>query len=311
MFFRFLKRPICRSVCDFNLGTHSWKRPLVSTSARAQLRRTSWRSVDTSGGISNFDRTHLKRSDFVDISRELRFRAPIHIGKNEIVHVQLLYYRHKGVQSVFPLRTEGFFYFHRPEGLSCVASGIRFRRTISLATISRTHTALRRALLSQRLVSEDDIQSCLELFPGKRAHLAHSLLHRLDQPFPVEFDRAHYIRVVAAGATVRCDVRAFHEQRKGATTALFPYSGRALVRFELSTLQEHQGSRVVLLRVVKIIQPPKLRIPKYDGHLPAPVEGELVLRPRGHKKSGVQPWSRCLDSPNWAALGLLLDTDTE
>lgn len=67
------------------------------------------------------------------------------------------------------------------------------------------------------------------------------------------------------------------------------------MRFELSTLPQHAGSRVVVLRVVKLIDPPKLRVPNYDGHLPPPVEGELVQRPRRGPLGSV-PWARKLDT---------------
>lgn len=81
------------------------------------------------------------------------------------------------------------------------------------------------------------------------------------------------------------------------------------MRFELSQLPEHAKSRVAVLRIVKMIEPPKLRIPDYDGHLPPPVEGQLVLRPPRAKRVGEKPWSRKLDSAVGKPLALLLDAE--
>ena len=56
--------------------------------------------------------------------------------------------------------------------------------------------------------------------------------------------------------------------------------GRALVRFERSTLPHHKGTRTVVLRFLKIITPVKCVVPHYDDYLVPPKEGELYRRSR-------------------------------
>jgi hypothetical protein len=63
------------------------------------------------------------------------------------------------------------------------------------------------------------------------------------------------------------------------------FVGSALARFERSTLPEHQGTKNVVLRFLKIITPVKCVMPLYDGYLCYPKEGELL------RKKGKPVWS--------------------
>ena len=56
------------------------------------------------------------------------------------------------------------------------------------------------------------------------------------------------------------------------------FVGSALARFERSTLPEHNGTRAVLLRLLKIITPVECTIPHYDNYIRFPKEGELYLQ---------------------------------
>ena len=67
------------------------------------------------------------------------------------------------------------------------------------------------------------------------------------------------------------------------------FIGSALVRFERSTLPEHEGARTVVLRFLKIITPVKCVIPLYDGHISCPKEGELYRKRR-------KVWSVIIDT---------------
>jgi hypothetical protein len=58
-------------------------------------------------------------------------------------------------------------------------------------------------------------------------------------------------------------------------TGSHEFVGKALVRFERSTLQEHQGTKTVVLRFLKIITPVKCVMPLYDDYIHCPKEGEL------------------------------------
>ena len=56
--------------------------------------------------------------------------------------------------------------------------------------------------------------------------------------------------------------------------------GSALARLERSTLQEHNGTRtiVLLVRFLKIIAPVECVTPSYDGYIQCPQAGELYRR---------------------------------
>jgi hypothetical protein len=77
--------------------------------------------------------------------------------------------------------------------------------------------------------------------------------------------------------------------------------GIASARFERSTLPLHEGTRTVLLRILKIITPVKCVTPLYDGHIALPEEGKLHRRFR-HRNStnfSKEPpvWSFDIDKP--------------
>ena len=56
------------------------------------------------------------------------------------------------------------------------------------------------------------------------------------------------------------------------------FSGRALAQFQRSSLPEHEGTRTIVLRFLKMITPVKCVVPLYDGYLSCPKEGELYMR---------------------------------
>ncbi|KAJ7494245.1 hypothetical protein B0H11DRAFT_1714649 [Mycena galericulata] len=310
----------------------SFKAISIHNGARRQYaRRAESISKSRSPILSTLDPTRLKTSDHVDISSRSQSQVLI-VSKDRVeAPVWFRYYKRKGVETRCPPRTTGFFYFHRPTDLPPTAAAIRFRIAsvnpdhfsrgrdllrpdgapweVPLPTLARSRPAVQDLLLRDGLVTHSELQHCAALFPRGRALLAQRLLHRFHQPFPVGFASAHYLQIVCGGQKYCSDVRVFHEHRKGSPAAVYPYSGIALVRFELSKLPEHRGERVAVLRVIKMIKPPELRIAGYDGYLPAPVEGELVQRPAHASRVGTQPWSRKLDSPIGKPLALLLDAE--
>ena len=85
--------------------------------------------------------------------------------------------------------------------------------------------------------------------------------------------------------------------------------GSALARFERSTPQEHNGTRTVVLRFLKIITPVKCVKPLYDGYICCPKEGEL------YQKNKLEPsqrvWSVNIDKSKGVIIrGLQLLWDT-
>ncbi|KAJ6585686.1 hypothetical protein B0H19DRAFT_1059884 [Mycena capillaripes] len=298
--------------------------------------RHNVRHIARSSLISTLDPSRLKTSDYVDISSHPRrlVRVESEGSKGTPAHPYFRYYKHRGVASAFPPRTAGYFYYHQPKDLPSTAGAIRFRVAsanpakfskgrdllrpdgvpweVSLPIISTTRPVLQQLLLRDGLVTESQLSQCAALFPSPQSR-TQTLLHRFDQPFSVEFDGINVIQVVCGDHKYRVDIRVFHEQRNGSLCAIYPYSGRALVRFEISNLPQHQqaNSRAAVLRFVKMIEPPKLRIPHYDGYLPCPAEGQLVYRGRTR---GAVPWSRTLDDSargHWHPLRMLLEIEEE
>ena len=49
-----------------------------------------------------------------------------------------------------------------------------------------------------------------------------------------------------------------------------PYTGIIKVRFEVSTLPEHERSSHLVYRVVEIVKPVECAISDYGGHVPPP-----------------------------------------
>ena len=69
-----------------------------------------------------------------------------------------------------------------------------------------------------------------------------------------------------------------------------------MARFKRSTLPEHEGTRTVVLRFLKMLTPLKCVIPHYDGYLCCPKEGELHRRSRKiTSKLGQSVWSVNID----------------
>lgn len=49
-----------------------------------------------------------------------------------------------------------------------------------------------------------------------------------------------------------------------------------MVRFELSTLPEHAGANMIVVRILKILQPVECLLPDYDGYHERPEAGSLI-----------------------------------
>jgi hypothetical protein len=79
--------------------------------------------------------------------------------------------------------------------------------------------------------------------------------------------------------------------------------GSALCCFERSNLPRHEGTRIAVIRIVKIISPVTCLYPNYNGPITLPVEGELVQRNYQHR--GLQPLSFNVDLKKYAELQML------
>jgi hypothetical protein len=84
--------------------------------------------------------------------------------------------------------------------------------------------------------------------------------------------------------------------------ALIEFVGSALARLERS---DHNGTRTIVLRFLKIITPVKCVIPLYDGCVYCPEEGELHRR-NSNRYSDHHVWSMNIDKPSPMQRGLQL-----
>ena len=86
-----------------------------------------------------------------------------------------------------------------------------------------------------------------------------------------------------------------------------------MARFERSTIPDHEGTRNVVLRFLKIITPVKCVMPHYDGYIGCPKEGDLYQRTTLNTLKLVEPvWSVDVDNSKGVMLrGLRLLWDTK
>jgi hypothetical protein len=84
------------------------------------------------------------------------------------------------------------------------------------------------------------------------------------------------------------------------------FVGSALARFERSTLPDHNGTRSIVLRFLKIITPVKCVDPLYDGFVGCPEERELYRRNSFSDRKKHHVWSINIDKPSTMQRGLQL-----
>ncbi|CAK5267433.1 unnamed protein product [Mycena citricolor] len=227
----------------------------------------------------------------------------------------------------FPPHTKGFLYFHRPPDVPCSAWGIRFRICsepagfhaghdllnfnqtpwhLTLGSIGRSYPLLCELLLREKLVTQADVQQSMALFPQvSKKTPAENVLYSFDQLFPLSFRSSTRLHVVLEGHRHQMVLRMFRDQRLRSNRGSFdsqPYSGSALAKFEH---QVFEGKNTAVVRLVKLIDPPKLRFPAYDGHVKLPEEGSLVHVASRSAKGGWSPWRRNLASERFRPLRLL------
>ena len=184
-----------------------------------------------------------------------------------------------------------------------------------LPYLPRYYLPLYEKLREEELVS-DGLDRVLSTLPSKfPSYRAPHRLYTLDDTFIIDFscNRLYFHVITEKGFETMLFIRTFRDRRKICNGApytgehtnrhlllLYDYShefiGSALARFERSTLLEHEGTRTVVLRFLKIITPVKCVIPLYDGYICCPKEGELY-----QKKSGLKAcqkvWSVDIDKP--------------
>jgi len=147
-----------------------------------------------------------------------------------------------------------------------------------LYSLSKHSHRLYEKLREDQLIP-DDLDAVLSNLPSKKMyHRRSQFLYTLDDTFIIDFSiySSKLFVISERGAAVLRLKGAFSDDRKLWTrNHQRPYTGSALARFERSTLPEREGTRTVVLRLLKIITPVKCVIPLYDGFICCPKEGEL------------------------------------
>lgn len=254
--------------------------------------------------VSTLDPLKLRPSDFIDFSG---LQQP---SVNVDPICQLSFY--KGVP--FPANTRGFIYYHPPPpGINLLAGEVRFRLVengdpecfergsdlmsptglpwfIHFLALNnnKSYKGLRNIALRDELITPPLLEKCdsIEIRTARAP-----VIHSLGQPFPVSFDRRLTVRILADNAKLVMITSTFLDRRSDLVR--FPYTGdarpltnmspcthpnvgRGIMCFERSPFDYHEGRRTLVLRILKITEPVRCVIPKYDGHTPKPIEGELV-----------------------------------
>jgi hypothetical protein len=253
----------------------------------------------------------------------------------------------------YPPDTKAFLYYSMSPEKPRIAGELRLRVTSSddpasfesgsdllksdglpwsrpLYILSKFFLPLYEKLREERFVP-DDLDRVLLTFPTARLSRS-QILYTLNDTFIVDFSTLEsYVFVITEqGVQSLSFTYMFYDNRgkykctpyTGAYTnhhllILLYYShefvGSALARFERSTLPDHNGTRTLVLRFLKIIIPVKCVVPNYDGHLPCPKEGGLYRRNSFGDRKKRNVWSIDIDKPKFPSkikpgLQLLWDT---
>ena len=165
----------------------------------------------------------------------------------------------------------------------------------SLTTVSKFYIPLYEKLKEELLVP-DHLDAVLSTFPNKfskRLFNRSELLYTLNDTFIVNFSASKqtFIAITEQGMETLEIGGLFSEEAEqellfftgespslasSTFMALNEFVGSALARFERSTLPDHEGTRTIVLRFLKIITPVKCVIT--DSIIVQPEEGELHRR---------------------------------
>ncbi|TFY73994.1 hypothetical protein EWM64_g10018, partial [Hericium alpestre] len=180
---------------------------------------------------------------------------------------------------------------------------------IPLAHVTKNPT-LRDMLLRDGLI-DDALLAHLQAHSGsnKRSFRLKRSMSALSQPFLLEFKRSILcLTVRAVGEDRRYETNTPLKYYMGCEKKYLVYAaGSALCRLERSTLPQHAGRRIMIMRLLKIVRPAKL--PSRSAptcNVSVPAEGELF-------KFGQRMWYRDVDKPGKSAetLRLLYDAPND
>jgi len=241
----------------------------------------------------------------------------------------------------YPQNTKAFLYYLTPPKKPRIAGEVRLRVASSygpasfksgfdllksngqpwsrsLYAVSRHYIPLYKKLREEQLVP-DDLDAVLSTLPLDKMSKYRGIqkIYTINDTFMIDFsfEGQNFTVITEQGIEKIRLLGLFIDWRK--SVGCTPYTGSALARFERSTLPEHQGTRTIVLRFLKITAPVKCVVPLYDGQIVPPQEGELHQRSPSRTVNKVQPrvWSFNIDNlkakgVNVKARGLQMLWDT-
>ncbi|CAA7265685.1 unnamed protein product [Cyclocybe aegerita] len=254
-----------------------------------------------------------KEQVITDMSGQLNitFRPRLQDGGESLVHFG--YENISAGLRPFPPKTKGVLYYHRPSsGEPVMSRELQFRVCEDVTTFqdgsdllapngaepwniplyhvikSRRMELLVDLMLQEGLVKRqvvDKIAKLPYIIKGYRP------LYALDWPFVVNLSSCTVRFGLVNLSMFEClDIR--NTFRFG-IACVAPYSGFVKARFELSTLPEHQGSQVLVLRILELLEPVQHLVPDAEDMMPVPQAGSLWCKmDRGGKPKS---WTYDLD----------------
>ncbi|KII89562.1 hypothetical protein PLICRDRAFT_53942 [Plicaturopsis crispa FD-325 SS-3] len=245
--------------------------------------------------ISTLDPRKLRTSDFQDLSGQRRVQIPLVLPGFEPAYAQLYLANTVGGT---PRGTHGFLYYDAGGGDAAQGTPgeVRFRVTESSDPASfphgqdmpkylssfepwslpLTHIAHIRLHCALRvLLEKDGLVVSWQAVPNPASKRI--TISALGEPFRVKFGRTPPLTVKGAHSEASCClvlIRPVPPIPPGVTR--HPVVGSALCCFEQS-----QDANLLVIRVLKIIEPPRYSHPTYEGKISLPVEGDILRGPGG------------------------------
>ncbi|TFK46202.1 hypothetical protein OE88DRAFT_1739659 [Heliocybe sulcata] len=283
--------------------------------------------------LRTLNQTLLNAEEFIDLTGRVtkNVRFPV-APEQPSVEVRYFNLGHRKIR--FPPDSQGFLYWHLDPDAPLLSGQVRFRITtssdpatfpegrdlqlpdggtwnISLFDIARrsTYSGLRAHLICEKLVTAKVLYTALNLSGLEGARTIRPatgslIIWKFGQKFLVDLQsRAVVTWIIGSLAGARLclhNLFSVQIQQSGSTgiaksSYYRPYTGRALVQFERSTLPEHKGTRTVVLRIVKVIELTKSEGSNDAYNMLEPKEGGLVMtRTVGRHWT---PWSVDVDRP--------------
>ncbi|KAJ7839825.1 hypothetical protein B0H14DRAFT_1064968 [Mycena olivaceomarginata] len=270
--------------------------------------------------LSTLNSNLIQDTDFVDFSHKTRTNIRFFASGKGVGDV--IQYHYRNGYMPFPSGTRGFLYWKSEEEISSLAGALRFRITGSadpksfedgcdlmwpsgipwqimqaqVATRARYKHILTQ-LLAEDLTTESNIHQCRKTF--RQEHLFPEItLFDINQPFPVNWEATVALIIVGRGGEMRTAyLRSGFSNAGPAGKRAFPFKGRAILRFEPSSLDVQLGQRVLLLRVLRLLDPIADR--RSEGRTVMPVEGNLVKIKDMRKDPAIEtPWAFDIDRSN-------------